>query len=351
MKRLLVLSLAAAVVAVSCGTAGKAPRNTTDDGRLVRADDPAATFDPAALAAFKAAADADSIVVHSVMVLHHGQVVAEQWWGEGNPDTPHVMNSVSKSFTATAVGFAIAEGLVSLDDKVVSFFPEKVPAEASPNLASMTIRNLLTMSTGQVREPSRRGAEDWIAAFMAAPVDDTPGATFRYNSMATFMLSAIVQKVSGQKVTDYLQSRLFAPLAIEGYRWDESPDGIITGGWGLFIKTEDMAKFGQLFLQDGMWNGARVLPEGWVAEASKSWIESGPAGHEQDRAPDDEWSQGYGYQMWRCTPAGVYRADGARGQFIFILPGSDAVIAVTSNTNNMPGEIALVWKHLLPGLK
>ena len=351
MKKLLCFSLAAAFVAVSCGTAGTTPRNTTEDGRLVRAEDPAATFDPAALTAFKDAADADSIVVHSVMVLHHGQVVAEQWWGEGAPDTPHVMNSVSKSFTATAVGFAIAEGLVSLDDKVVSFFPDKVPADASSNLGAMTIKNLLTMSTGQVREPQRRGAEDWIAAFMAAPVDDTPGATFRYNSMATFMLSAIVQKVSGQKVTDYLQSRLFAPLAIDGYRWDESPEGIITGGWGLYIKTEDMAKFGQLFLQDGMWNGERVLPEGWVAEASKSWIDSGPAGHEQDRAPDDEWSQGYGYQMWRCTPAGVYRADGARGQFIFVIPDRDAVIAVTSDTNDMPGEIALVWKHLLAGLK
>ncbi|MDR2882975.1 MAG: beta-lactamase family protein [Alistipes sp.] len=348
MKNLLCLSLASALIAVSCGTA---PRNTTPDGLLVRAEDPAATFDPSAVAAFKAAADADSIEVHSVMVMHHGQVVAEQWWGEGAPETPHIMNSVSKSFTATAVGFAIAEGLISLDDKVVSFFPEKVPAEASPNLGVMTIRNLLTMSTGQVGEPQRRGQQDWIAAFMNAPVDDAPGATFRYNSMATFMLSAIVQKVSGQKITEYLRSRLFEPLAIDGYRWDESPDGINAGGWGLYIKTEDMAKFGQLFLQDGVWNGVRVLPEGWVAEASKSWIESGPAGNEHNRAPDNEWSQGYGYQMWRCTPAGVYRADGARGQFIFIIPDRDAVIAVTSNTNNMPGEIALVWKHLLPGLK
>jgi len=348
MKRLFCLSLVTALLGAACSTA---PRNTTPDGRLLRAEDPVATFDPTALTAFAAAAAADSIEVHSVMILHHGQVVAEQWWGKGAPETPHIMNSVSKSFTATAVGFAIAEGLISLDDKVVSFFPDKVTEEQSPNLNAITVRNLLTMSTGQVKEPQRSGQQDWVAAFMNTPVDDTPGATFRYNSMATFMLSAIVQKVSGQKLIDYLQSRLFAPLAIEGYRWEESPEGINVGGWGLYIKTEDMAKFGQLFLQDGMWNGARVLPEGWVAEASKSWIESGPAGHEQDRASDDEWSQGYGYQMWRCTPTGVYRADGARGQFIFIIPDRDAVIAITSDTDNMPGEIALVWKHLLPGLK
>ncbi len=348
MKSLLLVSSALLVVLASCGPASQ---NTTPDGKLVRAELPAADFDPAATEAFEAAAVAKGIDVHSIMVLHHGRVVAEKWWDGASPEQPHVMNSVSKSFTATAVGFGIAEGLLSLDDRVVSFFPDKVPPDRSPNLDGMTVRNLLTMSTGQVREPQRRGQDDWIAAFMAAPVEDTPGATFRYNSMATFMLSAIVQKVSGQKLTDYLKPRLFDPLAIEGYRWEESPDGINCGGWGLYIKTEDMAKFGQLFLQEGRWNGKQILPEGWTAEASTSKIASGPAGHEHDRAPDDEWSQGYGYQMWRCTPPGVYRADGARGQFIFVIPDRDAVVAVTSDTGDMPGEIALVWKHILPALK
>jgi CubicO group peptidase (beta-lactamase class C family) len=323
--------------------------NTTPDGHLVRAADPSALFDPAAIAAYKADAEADSLDIHSIMVLNQGQVVAEQWWGDAAPDKPHIMNSVSKSFTATAVGFAISEGLISPDDTVAGFFPDKVPADHSPNLEVMTIRNLLTMSTGQVNQPGR--GDDWIAAFMAAPVDDTPGATFRYNSMATFMLSAIVQKVSGQKLTDYLRTRLFEPLSISGYRWDESPEGINTGGWGLYITTEDMAKFGQLFLQDGMWNGARVLPEGWVAEASASWIESGPAGNEQNRAPDNEWSQGYGYQMWRCTPPGVYRADGARGQYIIVIPDREAVVAITADSRDMGRELALVWKHILPALK
>ncbi len=351
MKRLQLLFLSLACLAAACSRAPEKFMNTTPDGRLVRAETPSDDFDPAAIAAFEAAFAADSLDIHSIMVLQHGKVVAEKWFGQGAPDTPHIMNSVSKSFTATAVGFAVAEGLVSLDDTVVSFFPDKVPAEHSPNLEKITVRNLLTMSTGQVREPSRRGQQDWIAAFMAAPVEDTPGATFRYNSMATFMLSAIVQKVSGQKLTDYLQTRLFGPLGIEGYRWEESPEGIAGGGWGLYIKTEDMAKFGQLFLQNGIWNGERLLPEGWVEEASASKIESGPAGHEHDRAPDDEWSQGYGYQMWRCTPQGVYRADGARGQFIFVIPDRDAVVALTANSDDMPAEIRLVWKHILPALQ
>jgi CubicO group peptidase (beta-lactamase class C family) len=206
------------------------------------------------------------------------------------------------------------------------------------------------MSTGQLREPQRRGQSDWIAAFMAAPVDDTPGANFHYNSMATFMLSAIMQKVSGQKIVDYLATRLFGPLDITGYRWDESPEGISTGGWGLYLKTEDLAKFGQLFLQDGIWNGERVLPEGWVAEASTRKIASGPSGNETLQNPDSDWTQGYGYQMWRSRHDS-YRADGANGQYILVLPEKDAVIAITANVRDMQAELNLVWDHILPALK
>ncbi len=350
MKKLFILSFAILFAMASCGPAPQKAANTTPDGRLVRAEAAANDFDPGAIAAFEAAFAADSLDIHSIMVLHHGRVVAERWWDEAGPGTPHIMNSVSKSFTATAVGFGIAEGLISLDDKVVSFFPDKVPADHSPNLDEMTVRHLLTMSTGQVNQPQRRGEEDWIAAFMAAPVEDAPGENFRYNSMATFMLSAIVQKVSGEKLTDYLESRLFGPLGIAGYRWYESPDGIACGGWGLYIKTEDMAKFGQLFLQDGVWNGERVLPEGWVAEASSWKIASGPAGNEKLEDPANNWTQGYCYQMWRC-PHNAYRADGANGQYIVVIPDHDAVVTLTANARDMGAELDLVWKHILPALK
>lgn len=306
-----------------------------------------------ALVAFEADFTADSLDIHSIMVVQHGKVVAEKWYSEGAPDVPHVMHSVSKSFTATAVGFAVAEGLLALDDKVVSFFSDKLPAEPSPFLSEMTVRHLLMMSTGQPEEPSRGGsvwevyAQDWVADFLAAPISEAPGNLFRYNSMATFMLSAIVQKVSGQKVADYLKTRLFDPLAITGYKWDESPDGINTGGWGLYIKTEDMAKFGQLFLQNGIWNGAQLLPEGWVEQASTWKIASGPAGNETYENPESDWTQGYCYQMWRCRH-NAYRADGAYGQFIIVIPDSDAVIVLTANVGEMQAEINLVWKHFLP---
>lgn len=350
MKKLLTLSCMIAVLMVSCDPIPPKTTNTTPDGKLVRAELPVSDFDPAALAAFESAFITDSIGVHSIMVLHHGRVVAEKWWGDASADTPHIMNSVSKSFTATAVGFGIAEGLIKLDDKVVSFFPDKVPAEHSPNLDAMTVRNLLTMSTGQVNEPQRRDQNDWIAAFMAAPVEETPGTNFRYNSMATFMLSAIMQKVSGQKLTDYLQTRLFGPLNIEGYRWDESPEGINCGGWGLYIKTEDMAKFGQLFLQNGVWNGEQVLPEGWAAEASSWKIASGPAGNESLEDDKNNWTQGYCYQMWRCR-YNAYRADGANGQFIVVIPDQDAVVVLTAHERDMGAELDLVWEHILPAFK
>jgi CubicO group peptidase (beta-lactamase class C family) len=168
--------------------------------------------------------------------------------------------------------------------------------------------------------------------------------------MATFMLSAIVQKVTGQKLTEYLQTRLFGPLAITGYKWDESPEGINVGGWGLYIKTEDMAKFGQLFLQKGVWNGEQLLPPGWVEEASSWKIVSGPAGNETYQNPESDWTQGYCYQMWRCRH-NAYRADGANGQFIIVIPDSDAVVAMTANVRDMQAEINLVWKHILPALK
>ncbi len=342
MKRLLFLSLAILFASASCCRAPQKQMNTTPEGRLVRSETPAADFDPAGLDAFEAAFTADSLDIHSIMVLHHGRVVAEKWWGENDPDTPHILNSVSKSFTATAVGFGVAEGLLTLDDKVVSFFPDKVPAEHSPNLAAMTVRHLLTMSTGQAKEPAHTGG-DWVAGFLTAPVEDAPGTVFRYNSMATFMLSAIMQKVSGQKLTDYLQTRLFGPLAIEGYRWDENPDGIPVGGWGLYIKTEDMAKFGQLFLQNGVWNGEQILPEGWAEEASTRKISNGTA-------PDSDWTQGYCYQMWRSRH-NSFRADGANGQYILVLPDNDAVIAITAHVGDMGAELNLVWEHILPALK
>lgn len=346
MKRILYLSLALLLALTSCSEAPIKTQNLID-GKLPRTE--ASAQFTAAMEAFYAAIDSAGTGLHSIMVVHHGKVAAEKWWEGHSPDQTHAMYSVSKSFTATGVGFAVSEGLFSLDDKVVSFFPDKAPADPSPNLAAMSVRDLLIMATGQVKQPPRSG-EDWVRDFLSAPVEDAPGTLFRYNSMATFMLSAIIQKVSGQKLFDYLQPRLFEPLEISGIEWEESPNGISTGGWGLSLKTEDMAKFGQLFLQKGIWNDEQLLPEGWVEEASSWKIVSGPSGNETLEDPDSDWTQGYCYQMWRCRH-NAYRADGAYGQYIIVMPDKDAVVAITAHARNMQAEINLVWEHILPAFK
>ena len=262
------------------------------------------------------------------------------------------MYSVSKSFTATAIGFAVSENRLQVNDKVVSFFPEELPATVSPHLADMRIRDLLTMSAGQDPEPTFATISqdsNWVRSFLAVPVVHLSGTKFLYNSLATYMLSAIVQKVTGQKVLDYLQPRLFAPLDIGGIDWETDPLGINTGGWGLRLKTGDMAKFGQLFLQKGQWKGRQVLPAAWVEEASTLKIIQHP-----DLPPDkkdvSDWEQGYGYQMWRCRH-GAFRADGAFGQYIIVFPEQDAVLAITSETGNLQGELDLVWQYLLPAMQ
>ena len=306
---------------------------------------------------FQAAAD-DSMDIHSVMIVKDGSVIYSHWQSEGVDSVPHVLHSVSKTFTATAVGLAIADGKMALTDKVIDYFPDKLPAEVSENLKSMTVRDLLTMSCGHDVEPSFRGApdQDWVTAFLAHPVVHEPGTFYLYNSLGTYMLSAIVQQVTGEKVVDYLTPRLFEPLHIDKPRWEESPQGINCGGWGLYLKTADLAKMGQLLLQKGEWNGQQLIPAEWVAEMSKKQVESINPGTRIEQAAErgmtketSDWMQGYGYQMWRCRP-GCFRADGARGQYIIVVPDKNAVIAITSNVEDLQGELNLVWSRILPVL-
>lgn len=304
------------------------------------------------IAQFIDAAGAGKHEMHSVMVLRHGKVVAEAWWNPYRPDLRHTMYSVSKSFTATAIGFAVSENRLSVEDKVISFFSGDLPAEISPNLAELRVRDLLSMSAGQFPEPSFTIAgrdSNWVRSFLATPIVHKPGTKFLYNSLCTYMLSAIVTKVTGEKLLDYLRPRLFEPLGIEGADWESDPMGINVGGWGLRIKTEDMAKFGQLFLQKGVWKGRQILPRAWVEEASALKIIQNPD-LPQEKKDASDWEQGYCYQMWRCRN-NAYRGDGAFGQYIIVLPDQDAVVAITSETSDMQDELNLVWKYLLPSFK
>jgi len=305
-----------------------------------------------AIVSFLDAASKSKHEFHSFMMLRHGKVVAEAWWNPYRNDLKHTMYSVSKSFTATAVGFAVAEKKLSVEDKVISFFPDDLPDQVSPNLAALRVRDLLSMSVGHQTDPTFTVAsqtDNWIKAFLKTPVPHQPGTKFVYNSVATFMLSAIVQKVTGQKIMDYLTPRLFKPLGIEGIDWETNPQDINTGGWGLRLKTEDMAKFGQLFLQKGVWQGKQILPAAWVEEASTMKIMQDPNAS-QAKKDSSDWLQGYGYQMWRSRN-NAYRGDGANGQFIIVLPDQDAVIIVTAEAPDMQGEFNLIWKYLLPAFK
>ncbi len=309
-----------------------------------------------AMDAFFSAAAKAKLDVHSVMIVKDGAVIYSHWQSKGAPNVPHVLHSVSKTFTATAVGLAIAEGRLNLTDKVVSFFPDKLPNEVSDNLMAMTIRDLLTMTCGHDDEPNQSKREEWVKTFLAHPVKHTPGTFYLYNSLGTYMLSAIVQKVTGEKVLDYLTTRLFEPLHIDKPRWDESPQGISAGGWGLYLKTEDLAKMGQLLLQNGKWKGKQIIPAEWVYEMSKKQVESINPGTRLEQAEErgmtketSDWMQGYGYQMWRCRP-GCFRADGARVQYIIVVPDKNAVIAITSDVEDLQGELNLVWEKILPAI-
>ena len=281
--------------------------------------------------------------MHSFMLVRHGHVVAEAWWKPETPEKPHVMHSLSKSFTSTAVGLAISEGKLSVDDPVAKFFPEDVPAGASKNLQAMRVRDLLTMSTGHQTEPKFSPEAPWVKTFLAHPVDHKPGTHFLYNSAGTHMLSAIVTKVTGATVLDYLKPRLFDPLGIENPVWGVSPQGNSLGGWGLMVRTEDVAKFGQLFLQKGQWNGRQLVPPGWVEQATARQVSNGSD-------PTRDWDQGYGFQFWRCRH-GAYRGDGAFGQFCIVMPEQDAVVAITANAKDMQAELNIVWDKLLPAFR
>ena len=285
-------------------------------------------------------ADREVDSMHSFMLVRHGQVVAEAWWAPESAEKPHVLWSLSKSFTSMAVGLAADDGKLSLDDRVLDFFPEDAPSEASKNLRAMRIRDLLTMNAGHQDELNWRAEPHWAKAFLAHPVPHKPGTHFRYNTPATYMCSAIVQKVTGETVVGYLTPRLFEPLGIDKPRWDESPQGESIGGYGLYLKTEDIAKFGQLLLQDGQWEGEQLLPRAWIEMATSKQVANGSN-------PESDWEQGYGFQFWMCRH-NAFRGDGKDGQFCLVLPELDAVVAITANCGNMQGELNIVWDHLLP---
>ncbi len=325
-----------AVVAANARVAEPLPRSTPEQQGVASA----------AVLDLVAALDSEINHVHGLMVLRNGHAIAQGWWEPYRPEFIHLLHSLSKSFTSTAIGLAISEGTLSLDDRVVSFFLDEVPDEPSWEPEAMRIRDLLSMSTGQNGEDMRgislQSDTSLVETFLHLPVAHKPGTHFVYNTAATFMCSAILQKVRGVKLLDYLHPRLLDPLGIEEATWTETPDGITHGGFGLSVSTQSIARFGQLYLPEGLWEGRQLIPADWVRAATSRQTSNGSD-------PDGDWDQGYGYQFWRSRHDS-YRGDGAMGQFALILPKQNSVIAINSGTSQMADIMNLVWDRLLPAM-
>lgn len=295
------------------------------------------------------AADTSGLENHSFMMLRHGKVIAEGWWKPYGPDYKHIMFSASKTFTATAVGLAVSENMLKVTDKIISFFPYSLPDSISEYMKGMTVKDLLTMSAGQDPEPSAWSANgDWITLFLSTAPKYKPGTVFKYNNMATFMLSAIVQQVTGETVFNYLMPRIFKPLGICGIDWDLNPQGISMGMIGLRLRTEDLAKFGQLLSNGGVWNGKQLIPKEWIKEATAFQIKNSDEPEEKRSLSD--WGQGYAYQMWRGKNNTV-RLDGMGGQFVVLIPDKDAIVVFTANNTNTQKQLDLIHKYLIPAIK
>ncbi|WP_282702371.1 serine hydrolase domain-containing protein [Streptomyces sp. CC219B] len=305
--------------------------------------------DASGVHAFLDALDADpAIEPHSLMIMRHGRLVASGWWAPYTAERPHLLYSLSKSFTATAAGLAAAEGLLRLDDPVLSYFPELDADVTDPRSRAMLVRHVASMASGHDAETLDRARaldrDNLVRGFLRLPPDRDPGTVFAYNQPTTYTLAAIVQRVTGQSLTDYLRPRLFDPLGIGEAAWQRDRSGRELGFSGLHATTDAALRLGLLYLQRGVWEGERLLPEAWVAEATRTQIAtaSGPL-------TGSDWGQGYGLQFWMSRHG--YRGDGAYGQFCLVLPEQDAVIATTAATVEMQKVLDLVWEHLLPAFR
>ena len=313
---------------------------------LPRSSPEAEGISSAAVLGFVSAADKID-TLHSFMILRHGKVIAEGWWKPESAGKPHILWSLSKSFTSTAIGLLIEEGKLKLDDPVLKFFAAEAPDNPSESLKAMTVKHLLTMSCGHEKESPWREPGLSVKNFLAHPVPHKPGTYFQYSTAGTYMLSAILTRVSGRTVLEYLKPRLFKPMGIVDPVWDTSAEGYSLGGYGLYLRTEDIAKFGQLYLQKGKWNDRQLIPEKWVEQAGSKQIENSKSGHAKI---GNDWTQGYGFQFWK-SQHGAYRGDGKDGQLCVVMPEQDMVIAVTAKTGAMQAELDAIWENLLPAVK
>lgn len=298
----------------------------------------------AAIDAWLTACERELDALHGFVLLRHGKVVAEGWWKPFSAERTHQLFSVSKSVTSTAVGLLVDDGKVDLDETMADVFPDLLPAEPSARLKAVRVRDLLTMTSG-MKHMHLKAAEmdcDWVARTLASDFTQDPGRVFRYDSYTTHLLAALVERRSGKPLMDFLSARLFKPIGIERAWSNVSPTGVACGGWAMNMTTRELARFGQLLLQEGRWGDRQIV--------SRDWVRLATAKQTVNKDSRADWRQGYGFQFWRCKHD-AYRAAGARGQLVLVMPEQDAVLAVHASLGKMAHELNLVWKHLLRNMR
>lgn len=280
------------------------------------------------------------IELHSLMLIRGGKVAFESWAEPYSPEIPHMVYSVSKSFTSAAVGFAVEEGLLSVDTKVIDIFPEyRNPKDK--NLEKLSVHHLLSMQSGKsVSVFSDKSKNRWLEDFINAPWGFAPGdGHWEYISENQYVLCAMLKKVTGMSVTEYLTPRLFEPLGIDVPFWEHDINGIEAGGWGLFLKTEDIAKFMLCLHHNGVYAGRQVIPENWVRLATKVQADNSV----KNSGPDGQC--GYGYCFWRCGGVNGYRADGMFSQFGIVAQDYDALLIMNAGEIDEEKSRSCIWRH------
>ena len=288
----------------------------------------------------------ENIELHSIMILRHGKVCAEGWWQPYSKNQLHNVHSFTKSFVSSAFGMLVEEGKASTEDYVLSYFPEEAPENPSENLKNIKVRHLLSMSCGHHEEPRIRD-KDFVKAFLSHPVDHEPGIYFRYNSSATHLVSRIIHKITGKDFLEFLEDRLFKPMGFGEMSCSLNVDGFPSGGGGLALKTEDMAKLAQIYLNNGKWNGEELIPEKWIETATKPQVDNSNGEH---RDGNEDWEAGYGYQMWMNKNRHSYRFDGAFGQEAFVCPDEDLAVIFTAASYRLGDIFELIRRYILNNL-
>ena len=289
--------------------------------------------------------------IHSMLLWRHGKLIFEHYFAPYTAKTPHSMYSCSKTFTSMLIGIAQDKGLLSIHDPVLKYFPDVEIASVNDNLRAMTLEHLLMMGSGHSQDTfgymMADPTGDWAHVFLNRPVDYAPGTHFVYNTGATYMLSAVLTRVTGKTALELAEEWIFQYIGIRGATWDTCPKGISIGGSGLHIRPRDMMRMGILLLSRGRWNNRQIIPADYILAAQTKKIDN--------RNPDDpkqnpNWAAGYCYQMWRCK-FGAYRADGMGGQYIVMLPQHDMVAVFTSALGSDIGyPLDLIEKYLLPNI-